>query len=144
MGSQTARAMRIAVSASGTYGLWVCDGIVSCASAEQRASRGTAASIAMRDFTTSNGEVEGPDERAGQAPQAHTLSRDPRRQTDHASRPPPTIVRGQPTKEPHKQWEYGNEFEASEGHVEAPWSVKAGKRATVKVLDERWNYGHHK
>src|SRR5438046_5466266 len=41
----------------------------------------------------SNGEVEGPDDHARQAPRAHTLSRDPRRQTDHASRPPPTIVR---------------------------------------------------
>jgi len=92
----------------------------------------------------SNGEVEVPDDHAGQATRAHNLSRGPRRQTDHASRPPPTIVRGQPTKEPHQQWEYGNEFEASEGHVETPWSVKAGKRATVKVLDERWNYGHHK
>jgi hypothetical protein len=40
-----------------------------------------------------NGEVEGPDDHAGQTPRAHNLSRDSRRQTDHASRPPPTIVR---------------------------------------------------
>src|SRR5438876_8508577 len=39
-----------------------------------------------------NGEVEGPDDHARQAPRAHNLSRDPRRQSDHASRPPPTIV----------------------------------------------------
>jgi len=42
---------------------------------------------------TSNGEVEGPDDHAGQAPRAHTVFQRPRRQTDHASRPPPTIVR---------------------------------------------------
>jgi hypothetical protein len=41
----------------------------------------------------SNGEVEGPHDHAGQGPRAHTLSRAPRPQTDHASRPPPTIVR---------------------------------------------------
>src|SRR3989442_3773187 len=41
-----------------------------------------------------NGEVEGPDDHARQAPRAHNLSRDPRRQSDHASRPPPTIVSG--------------------------------------------------
>src|SRR5204863_8677717 len=41
----------------------------------------------------SNGEVEGPDDYAGQAPRAHTVPRRPRRQTDHASRPPPTVVR---------------------------------------------------
>ena len=41
----------------------------------------------------SNGEVEGPDDHARQAPRAHTVPRRPRRQTPHASRPPPTIVR---------------------------------------------------
>ena len=41
----------------------------------------------------SNGEVEGPDDHVGQATRAHTVPRRPRRQTDHASRPPPTIVR---------------------------------------------------
>src|SRR5947207_4576305 len=40
-----------------------------------------------------NGEVEGPDDHAGQAPRAHTVFRRPRRQTAHASRTPPTIVR---------------------------------------------------
>ena len=42
---------------------------------------------------TPNGEVEGPDDHARQGPRAHTFSRDPRPQTDHASRTPPTIVR---------------------------------------------------
>src|SRR5437762_2609155 len=42
---------------------------------------------------TSNGEVEGPDDHVGLAPRAHTVPRRPRRQTAHASRPPPTIVR---------------------------------------------------
>src|SRR5712671_7762863 len=41
---------------------------------------------------TSNGEVEGPHDHVGQAPRAHTVPRRPRRQTAHASRPPPTIV----------------------------------------------------
>ena len=41
----------------------------------------------------SNGEVEGPDDHAGQAPRAHNIPRVPRHQTEHASRPPPTIVR---------------------------------------------------
>src|ERR1700756_1965123 len=40
----------------------------------------------------SNGEVEGPDDHTGQGPRAHNLSRDPRPQTDHAPRTPPTIV----------------------------------------------------
>src|ERR1700732_5340169 len=40
-----------------------------------------------------NGEVEGPDDHVGQAPRAHTLPKRPRRQSDHASRTPPTIVR---------------------------------------------------
>src|SRR6266480_3245802 len=43
--------------------------------------------------SSSNGEVEGPDDHAGQAPRAHTVFPRPRRQTAHASRPPPTIVR---------------------------------------------------
>src|SRR5438477_11392341 len=42
----------------------------------------------------SNGEVEGPHDHTGQAPRAHTVPRRPRPQTDHASRPPPTIVSG--------------------------------------------------
>src|SRR6267154_4278680 len=42
---------------------------------------------------TSNGEVEGPDDHARQAPRAHNLFPRPRRQTAIASRPPPTIVR---------------------------------------------------
>ena len=42
---------------------------------------------------TSNGEVEGPDDHARSAPRAHTVPRRPRRQTDHASRTPPTMVR---------------------------------------------------
>ena len=46
----------------------------------------------------SNGEVEGPHGHAGLAPRAHTVPRRPRRQTDHASRTPPTIVRG------HLRW----------------------------------------
>src|ERR1700732_478498 len=41
----------------------------------------------------SNGEVEGLRIGAGQAPRAHTVPKRPRRQTDYASRPPPTIVR---------------------------------------------------
>jgi len=40
-----------------------------------------------------NGEVEGPADHAGQAPRAHTVPKRPRRQTVHASRTPPTIVR---------------------------------------------------
>src|SRR5205807_10428203 len=42
---------------------------------------------------SSNGKVEGPHDHAGQAPRAHTVPRRPRRQTAHASRTPPTIVR---------------------------------------------------
>ena len=42
---------------------------------------------------TANGEVEGPADHAGRAPRAHTVFQRPRRQTHHASRPPPTIVR---------------------------------------------------
>jgi hypothetical protein len=42
---------------------------------------------------SSNGEVEGPHGSAGQATRAHNLFPRPRRQTDHASRTPPTIVR---------------------------------------------------
>jgi hypothetical protein len=43
-----------------------------------------------------NGEVEGPPRSAHRAPRAHTVLPRPRRQTDHASRPPPTIVRRPP------------------------------------------------
>jgi hypothetical protein len=43
----------------------------------------------------SNGEVEGPHRRIGQATRAHTVFQRPRSQTDHASRTPPTIVRRQ-------------------------------------------------
>jgi hypothetical protein len=42
---------------------------------------------------TSNGEVEGPDDHAGQAPRAHTVFQRPRRGTTERSRSPPTIVR---------------------------------------------------
>src|SRR5438270_4506345 len=41
----------------------------------------------------SNGEVEGPRGSARYAPRAHTVFPRPRRQTDHVSRTPPTIVR---------------------------------------------------
>src|SRR6266699_248601 len=44
-------------------------------------------------YVPSNGEVEGPDDHAGQTTRAHTVPRRPRRQTDHASRTPPTMVR---------------------------------------------------
>ena len=40
-----------------------------------------------------NGEVEGPDHHAGQAPRAHTVPRRTRRGTTVFSRPPPTMVR---------------------------------------------------
>src|ERR1700739_3933219 len=40
-----------------------------------------------------NGEVEGPDDNASQRPRARNIDWVPRPQTDHASRPPPTIVR---------------------------------------------------
>ena len=53
-----------------------------------------AAFVITSDLTrASNGEVEGPRRSARQAPRAHTFFRRPRRQTDHASRPPRTIVR---------------------------------------------------
>ena len=42
-----------------------------------------------------NGEVEGPRDVARSALRAHTEPSRPRRHTDHASRPPPTIVRRQ-------------------------------------------------
>jgi hypothetical protein len=42
---------------------------------------------------TSKGEVEGSDDYDRQATRAHTVPRRPRCQPDHASRPPPTIVR---------------------------------------------------
>src|SRR5881227_3662702 len=64
----------------------------------------------------SNGEVEGPTDVAGraqversslvparaadQAPRAHTVFRRPRRQTDHVSRTPRTIVRSHPHRSP--------------------------------------------
>src|SRR5579864_2324336 len=41
----------------------------------------------------SNGEVEGPADHASQRPRARNIDWVPRPQTDHASRPPPTIVR---------------------------------------------------
>src|SRR5947207_1532657 len=53
----------------------------------------TASSSAPPPNSPSNGEVEGPADHAGQAPRAHTVFPRPRRQTAHASRPPPTIVR---------------------------------------------------
>src|SRR5215467_1922421 len=42
----------------------------------------------------SNGEVEGPADHASQRPRARNIDWVPRPQTTHASRPPPTIVRG--------------------------------------------------
>ncbi len=45
----------------------------------------------------SNGEVEGPDDHAGQATRTHTVPRSPRRLTAHASRTPRTCVRGTAT-----------------------------------------------
>src|SRR5215472_12888991 len=48
---------------------------------------------------TPNGEVEGPDDHVGKASRARNGHLRPRRQTDHASRPPPTIVR------PHAPYE---------------------------------------
>src|ERR1700730_997788 len=48
---------------------------------------------ALLPNSPSNGEVEGPGTHVGQGPRVHNLSRVPRPQTDHASRPPPTIVR---------------------------------------------------
>src|SRR5947207_638265 len=69
-----------------------------------------------RSRRRSNGEVEGPADAAGraqversslvqaraadQAPRAHTVPRRPRRQTDHASRTPRTIVRSHPHRSP--------------------------------------------
>src|SRR5215472_5268913 len=47
---------------------------------------------------TSNGEVEGPDDHAGQRPRARNIDWVPRPQTTHASRPPPTIVRAHAVK----------------------------------------------
>jgi len=41
-----------------------------------------------------NGEVEGPDDHGRQGPRARNIDWVPRPRTDHASRPPPTIVRG--------------------------------------------------
>src|SRR5579872_2597795 len=43
--------------------------------------------------SSSNGEVEGPADQARQGPRARNIDWVPRPQTDHASRPPPTIVR---------------------------------------------------
>jgi hypothetical protein len=43
---------------------------------------------------TPNGEVEGPHRSARRATRAHTVLQRPRSQSDHASRTPPTIVRG--------------------------------------------------
>jgi hypothetical protein len=48
---------------------------------------------AARLAMTTNGQVEGPHDHAGQATRAHTVPKRPRSQTDHASRTPPTIVR---------------------------------------------------
>jgi hypothetical protein len=41
-----------------------------------------------------NGEIKGPHDHVGQATRAHNLFPRPRRQADHASRTPPTIVGG--------------------------------------------------
>src|ERR1700719_4454447 len=53
-------------------------------------SQSLSEAVSMR----SNGEVEGPDDRVGQATRAHTVFQRPRRTTTYASRPPRTIVRG--------------------------------------------------
>src|SRR5579862_4954067 len=53
----------------------------------------TTAPRASRDIVTSNGEVEGPHISAGPWRRGRTMSQRLRRLTDHASRPPPTIVR---------------------------------------------------
>src|SRR6266699_3702615 len=45
-----------------------------------------------RPDMSANGEVEGPDDHAPER-RGRTISQRPRRQTDHASRPPPTFVR---------------------------------------------------
>jgi len=42
---------------------------------------------------TSNGEVEGPHDHVGQTRRARNIDWVPPRQSDHASRTPPTIVR---------------------------------------------------
>lgn len=73
-------------------------------SAAQKNARGRSLFASAKLRTTcsmaSNGEVEGRDDHTGRAPRAHTLSRRPRRQTEHASRPPPTIVRQQSHRRP--------------------------------------------
>ena len=54
-----------------------------------------------RPKVRSNGEVEGPDDHARQAPRAHTVPRRPRRQAAYASRPPPKSaadLRSQPIR----------------------------------------------
>src|SRR6266480_7406451 len=61
----------------------LCYGVVPCDVAEP----------VVACHVPSNGKVEGPHDHAGQAPRAHTVPRRPRRQTAHASRTPPTIVR---------------------------------------------------
>jgi hypothetical protein len=57
------------------------------------ASLGKGDTLNTTDAMTSNGEVEGPHRSAGPWRGGRTISRRPRRQTAHASRPPPTIVR---------------------------------------------------
>src|SRR5690349_18194366 len=49
---------------------------------------------ADRSHAPSNGEVEGPDDHVSQARRARNFDWVPPRPTTHASRPPPTIVRG--------------------------------------------------
>src|SRR6266478_1108840 len=61
---------------------------------ENNQQRGAQVITQGHEYTlASNGEVEGPDDHARQAPRAHNLFPRPRRQTAIASRPPPTIVR---------------------------------------------------
>src|ERR1700756_1565014 len=57
------------------------------------ATTGLAGTDGVTHVRLSNGEVEGPGTHADQATRAHTVFPRPRRQTDHPSRPPPTIVR---------------------------------------------------
>src|SRR6266853_6512887 len=71
----------------------------------------TAPKNSVTAFMAANGEVEGPDDHAGQAPRAHTVFQRPRRQTADASRPPPTIVR--------------SHFETPVGVSERPTEVSA-------------------
>ena len=67
-----------------------------CQTAIGTATRATIHAYAKsrrKRFMPANGEVEGPDDHGRQGPRARNIEGVPRPQTDHASRPPPTIVR---------------------------------------------------